>query len=188
MAQPVYRLRTIRSKKRVDALKFIFNAIDKELDNVIMPRLETFLNRFTRNGSPKMQIDKSRVGPVITRFIRPVGDDTDKWKWVSQGTGDHGDLGGQGYPIPVRQAPFLRFQARYDPMTLPGGKFGGAGVKYGHWRKEKIVMHFGIRPRRFEHEAVLWLDQWGWRRRIENAIRRGLRAAAKQQKAQTTEV
>ena len=174
----------------MDALDHIFNEIEKEFDQRIMPRAKKFLDAqvSTWVHKPIWKIDKSRIGGTLSRYIYPSGDNAQQFVWVSRGTADHGDRSGSGYKIVARNAPNLIYNQFYDPKTLPGGRFGGTGEEYGGIVRRKQVTHWGIKPRHIEEYVMGQLDAWNWRSKIENAIRRGLRKAAKQQQPQTAEV
>lgn len=102
------------------------------------------------------------------------------WKWIDEGTGKFGKRK-SAYPIrPKTTNPTqtLRFQTPYFPRTAPVAQSGGPGVRGTRWVSKKEVMHPGIEGRKFTVVAVKKLRP-PFETRIENAIRRGIRRAAR---------
>lgn len=97
--------------------------------------------------------------------------------WVDQGTKPH--------LIKAKTKRGLVFKTGYQPKTLPGQKSGSSLPRYvvagptgaqGEWVRVQEVHHPGTRPREFtKHMATYW--QTEWRRRMDAAVKRGVRKA-----------
>ena len=91
------------------------------------------------------------------------------FKYVDEGTK------GPYYIFPKKKGGRLRFKTGYDPKTQPPGKFkAGTGQSFGEWVSKEFVLHPGIKARNF----IKTIDENikpTFRRRIENALRRGMR-------------
>lgn len=90
----------------------------------------------------------------------------DLWKSLDQ-TGTRGS-----YQIPKNPQPGKRlaFRLGYQPHTRPIGRYGGPGVATGKLVRPEVVMHPGIKPRKFSQGINKRL-----RKRYEKAIERGVR-------------
>lgn len=102
------------------------------------------------------------------------------FNWIDRGTGKFGK---RGAPYEIKPKPgnlkgVLRFRRNYTPKTAPVAQFGGPGIKGGPWVSKKRVLHPGIEARRFT-EVLLARMTPPLKRRIDNAIRRAVRRAAR---------
>lgn len=156
--------------------------IKKELEGPIASLLTTSLSKYTTNWKvpPKLQVVSVSTAKGITLGVVPIGPGALNWRRVSFGVA--------GHLIQVRKRstfrrfkkyrPGLRLQ-RYRPATTPGGRWGGAGVKFGPVAYRRAVWWPGIFPRNFEErtyrETVARV-----RRMLENAARRGVRRAQRE--------
>lgn len=111
------------------------------------------------------------VKPTYVRVtVFPRGPYAQRYKYV--------DLGTKGpYVIRAKHKPYLHFQGGYDAKTAPGAKYNvGLGGNTGNWAKKKQVVHPGIQARgfseKFNKEVLI-----GFRRDINNALRRAIRRA-----------
>lgn len=99
-------------------------------------------------------------------YVYPVGPNANLWIWTSGGTEPHTITPKGPYP--------LVFRTEYQPKTRPGYKYRGPGESVGPWVATYAVKHPGTKPREFEkHINRFYLPKF--RRRVENALRRGAR-------------
>ena len=125
--------------------------------------------------------DTSTEGLVT--HVYPHGPGLKYWEWVSLGVLGH-------YIIVKKKTTFRGYKKykpalklnRYIPRTRPGGRlnpFGGVRLAPTVYRQPGIVWWTGIEPREFEkHMAPELLPEY--RRLMENAARRGVRAAQRE--------
>lgn len=126
-------------------------------------------------GKPKFAfrslIDKR--GLIVNVVV--MGRFAQRWHWIDKGTGLHGPRK-QAYEIrPKRRGGVLRFQTGYQPKTLPIGRANLVrGRPTGPWRSAKVVIHPGIRARKF---TETFRDELRpeFRRLAENSLRRAAR-------------
>lgn len=112
-----------------------------------------------------------RISPnQIYLSIVPFGKNAKIFIWVDQGTREHIIRPrGAGYP--------LRFQTGYNAKTAPIAQYGvGDGSYSGDWRASYEVVHPGTEAREFTREFLLFINSQ-MQRRVENALRRGIRRA-----------
>lgn len=107
--------------------------------------------------------------------------------WVDRGTGIHGPKK-RPYIIKPKNKPYLKFRTNYLAKTAPVAKGAtsakvnvGPGVSIGPWVQTLKVVHPGIEARRITEAARNSLKP-SFRRRVENAIRRGLYRASRQRR------
>ena len=87
--------------------------------------------------------------PYGTRMqldVKPVGRNTLKWMWVSEGTPPR--------VITARTPKGMRFRPGYSPKTTPGGQYGGTGMRSGPWKRAMAVGPHSIEPRKFSVRIV----------------------------------
>lgn len=161
-----------KRRKRRDWTR-IWRAVRRHINTVERKKLITKFNRVVANWKhkPKFIASFNKKRPDFVFFVRPVGKEAKKWRWVSRGTKGP-------YTIRAKNAPTLVFRTNYKPKTKPGGIFGGPGVATGPFRTPVKVEHPGIEPRLFEEE-ISKKFQPEFRRRIENLIRREIRKGQK---------
>jgi len=131
---------------------------------------------------PKFKIETEIGVDLIRLTIVPDTNDLAGkiFQWVDKGTGKYGKRG-SAYEIKPKRSNvkgLLTFRRNYYPKTAPVAQFGGPGVKGGPWVSKKVVLHPGIEARRFT-EVLLARMTPPLKRRIDNAIRRAQRRAAR---------
>jgi len=122
-----------------------------------------------------VQVSQRRINVTVRPAANRAGQ---IFLWVEKGTGKYGPKK-RAYQIPKVPSPekTLRFQTKYSALTKPVGIFGaGTGKKSGPWRSAKVVMHPGIKGRKFT-EAYFKQTGPQFRRDIENAFKRAARRA-----------
>lgn len=77
-----------------------------------------------------------------------AGTDDKIFNWVDAGTGLYGPAHSK-YPIRPKKAKALRFLAGFRPKTMPNHLASGAGGSWPPILLRGLVMHPGIKPRRF---------------------------------------
>lgn len=176
---PRLAFRQIRSRGVRPDWEAIRREVERELDSAVKPELIKRLSEVTADWKHQVTFNaRKRVTPSeIKVYVFPVSN-KDIWTFVSKGTTG-------GYQIP-RNPPaksrdgLLHYQSVYDARTAPGGKYGlGSGQKSGAWVSAKVVTHPGVKAREFE-EAIAKEYQGEFTRLMENAMRRGIRAAQKE--------
>lgn len=128
---------------------------------------------------------KPKFRPVLT--VRPSvikseigisGAGALQWIWIDRGTGRRGPKKRAYVILPKDPAGRLKFQTGYAARTAPVAKFNrGPGRSFGPWVSPKVVVHPGIRPRKFTETLFEKRLSPPFKKRIENAIRRGVRRA-----------
>lgn len=117
---------------------------------------------------------KTKVTPLPKKAgfkVEVVGEHADIFRWVSRGTGKYGKRG-KPYPIPKpsnKTAKTLRFQSNYTAKTRPGFIEARGGGASGAWRSAKLVMHPGIKPRKFEEQIAEKADE-RWANAIQTEL------------------
>lgn len=100
-----------------------------------------------------------------------------RFTWVDQGTGLYGRRK-RRYPIRPKRKKALSFRVPHRPKTLAPGQAMPSGQ--AKTVVTQLVMHPGIRPRKFTARTVKKysnrMNRKGFYRRTENAARRGFRA------------
>ena len=100
-----------------------------------------------------------------------------RFTWSDKGTGLYGPKKAR-YPIRPKRAKALRFRVPHRPKTLAPGQAMPSGQ--AKTVVTQLVMHPGIRPRKFTARTVKKysnrMNRKGFYRRTENAARRGFRA------------
>lgn len=126
---------------------------------------------------PEFAIE-TKISPVLIRVdVSAVGKNADIFGYVDKGTGKAGGFRGDRYPITPKGDYPLRFQGNYNPYTQPVAQYDvGDGSRSGDWVSTYLVMHPGIKPRKFTEQAEANILKT-FRRDVENAIRRGIRKA-----------
>ena len=129
----------------------------------------------TWEGSrPTFEALTERSGADVTVLTGPTGSSrgVQKWNWLDQGTK-------RGYPIVPRRARFLRFRGGpYTAKTMVNWFGSRRGGPSGDFVFRKRVWHPGIAPRRWS-TGLQEKRQRPFGRRIDKAVKRGLRAAGK---------
>ncbi len=117
---------------------------------------------------PRFEIDYDIGQYQIVFRITPTGRYAAIWKYVNEGTEPH-----QIYPR--LRGGKLTFRTAYTAKTAPVAKVNsGGGRASGEWRSTEVVNHPGSEARLFTEEFEKRLRP-DFRRRMENAIRRGAR-------------
>ena len=115
----------------------------------------------------------------IEAGVVPTGPGAQKWNWIDRGV--KGRRQRVARPARAGYKPAIRFH-RYYPFTTPGWKFGGAGVASGRAVFVSGVRGYwwpGIAPRNFTG-YILEKSRPEFRRLMENALRRAVRAAQRE--------
>lgn len=173
-------LRPIRGRAGHPAFDAIAEEVLEEMRENVGPELLAYFTKITRNWrhKPKFSAFYEVTRNASTVSVEPYGPNAPIWQYVSRGTRPHLiPKGGarvqraKGYP--------LRFQwggpGSYRPRTSAGGHYNGPGrVVGGRTVRFWQVHHPGNRPRDFERHIARWYRP-KFRRRIENAMRRGAR-------------
>ena len=166
---PRVALRFTRSRRALVNAPVVKKVLEAEMEDAVKPHYEKeFKKRVTGwKGKPVFASRKVITADYIALDVFPQGPNADKWIWTSRGTKRH--------PITARRAPLLIFRLGYNAKTQPIDQYGvGSGKATGEWRSKKTVMHPGTRARKFEESISKKNEAW-FKRRIENAFRRGIR-------------
>lgn len=113
--------------------------------------------------------------------IFPMGPGAQKWYWLDGGV--NGRWQQVSRPLHKGYKPAIKFR-RYVPYSRPGPRFGGAGAYTGRPVFVSAYKRYwwpGIQPRNF----APWIQEQTtpeFRRLMENAVRRAVRAAKKEGK------
>lgn len=122
-------------------------------------------------GKPRFQIKVTNRNNRLSLFVEPTGEFAQRWRWVDEGT--------EG-PYKIRAKPSnpsgkLKFRAGYSPRTRPVAQANvGTGRATGDWVQTQEVTHPGIEAREFTRAYANRIKP-EFARRINNAIRRGIR-------------
>lgn len=122
-------------------------------------------------GKPRFQVRLTNRNNTLSVFVEPTGEFAQRWRWVDEGT--------EGpYKIRAKNpSGKLKFRAGYNPRTQPVAQAGvGDGRATGSWVQVQEVTHPGIEAREFTRDAENRFKP-DFARRINNAIRRGIRRA-----------
>ena len=103
--------------------------------------------RTTRTWDHKPQF-LTEVNTSRNQYEVMVGTDDEIFGFVDRGT----RVGKSRYPITPKRAKALRFWSESRPKTTPGHIGSGAGGKGGELQFRQLVMHPGIKPRRFTEQ------------------------------------
>lgn len=175
--------------RRAGSFRQQLYALDKQLQKELMSaataygeEVQVALTRGLSNWKGKAKVnfylDVKQDARRIYVNVIPAGRGTQIFLWVSGGTGQYGPKK-RAYQIPKVPRPevTLRFQTGYSAKTRPPAVMrAGTGKKSGPWRSAKVVMHPGIRPRKFI-STLLDATLPQFRRDVENAYRRAARRA-----------
>lgn len=177
---PQLAFRQIRTRGTRPDWAAIRRASEKAIDKEVKPAL---LKKFDEIAGSKsdwkhkvaFKARKRITQTEIKVYVFPTGSNAIIWGFVSKGTKG-------GYQIPKNPPAssrdgLLHYQAVYDARTAPGGRYGlGSGQKSGPWVSRRTVIHPGVKPREFE-KFIAEEYQKEFSRVMENAMRRGIRAA-----------
>jgi hypothetical protein len=174
---PLVAYRAIRSRNLLPDFDQIIEAVEAELDDVIKPALISLLEQRVANWKTQVDFEGRKVinQDSISVYVYPTTG-KDIFGFVSKGTKDHDIPSQPKGPRQFLQFPYQGPGQSHIPKTTPGGGYGGPGVKIGPVTRFKQVHHPGIRPRNIEKHVK---DEYQpeFRRLVENAFRRGIRAA-----------
>lgn len=173
-------LRPIRGRAGHPNFMRIASEVLAEMQNNVGPEVLAYFERITARWQHKPRFSAyyavTRQGTSVS--IEPEGENAQIWQYVSRGTRPH--LIPKGGAAAQRAKGYrLRFQwggpGSYKPKTSPGGHYGGPGTVTGgkttyRWQ----VNHPGNKARDFEKHIARWYGP-KFKRRIENAMRRGAR-------------
>ena len=169
--------RAIRGRKRFLDTARVMAELARTLKQVVEPELTKRFEHVVANWKTAVAFKaKSKVSADgISVEVVPTGPGAKIWGYVSRGTPRH--------DIPAKPGKRLFFiwggPGSYKPKTKPGGKFGGPGtVTGGKVTRPLVVDHPGTEAREFEETISDDMTPW-FRRIMENAWRRGIRAAAR---------
>lgn len=173
--------RTIRSNLRQTLIRQDA-AIRKELREEMGVTAQDMADWLTiAAGSTKLNVRFApRVDVRPDRLVATVdiaGTGKPIFIYLDKGTGKYGPKK-KAYEIkPKPPNKFLSFQKGYSPKTGPGARINvGTGKRSGERVFVKKVKHPGIKPRDFTKTVSKELKP-SFDRRIDNAIRRGIRKA-----------
>lgn len=117
---------------------------------------------------PRFEIEYDIGQYRIVFRVKATGRHAAIWQYVNEGTEPH-----QIYPR--LRGGKLTFRTAYTAKTAPVAKVNpGGGRASGEWRSSEVVNHPGSEARLFTQEFEKRLRP-EFRRRMENAIRRGAR-------------
>lgn len=157
-------------------VRVLKNAMDNEIGRLML----NYCYRVVENWDELPQFRKHLTVTelMVSAGISVHGPGGDKWMWVSRGVPGRfikpSRAAGFGYK------PALMFPGpKYWPHTSPGWRFGGAGRFQGKPRFSKGHWWPGIKPRHFE-AYVREQSRSEFRRLMENAARRAVRAAQRE--------
>jgi len=138
----------------------------------------------TWKNKPKFEM-KVSLRRAVGEGSVTVWTDNEIYGYVNHGTGIWSGRG--KYPIRPkvrrrgprgrfrRGAGSLAFPSKFGPKTRPGHINAGSGSSGGPMVLTKLVMHPGIRPRKFDQAIANRINKTGrFQRRIDRAIVRGL--------------
>ena len=173
---PQIAFRQIRSRGARPDWNAIRQELEKTIDNEVKPALIKKFNDVVADWQHKVSFKarKQITRAEIKVYVYPVAN-KDIWVFVSRGTRG-------GYQIPKNPPAssrdgLLHYQAVYDARTQPRGRYGlGSGQKTGPWVSARTVIHPGVKAREFE-EVIAEEYKKEFSRVMENAMRRGIRAA-----------
>lgn len=83
-------------------------------------------------------------------IVKPDGSRAKIWKYIDLGTGLYGARG-RSYIIQAKNpGGFLKFRTGYSARTAPIAQYGvGTGTANGAWVQKRMVIHPGIKSRKF---------------------------------------
>jgi len=177
MPQIVFRL--VRTRGLRPDWPTIRRHAEKALDKEVKPALVKKLSAVAKGWKHAVTFDSSRkrTPTESSVYVYPAANKR-IWGFVTLGTKG-------GYLIPTSPPArgrdgLLHYQVDYSARTAPGGQYGlGTGQKSGKWVTPGQVTHPGIeKPREFEKRIAKDYTP-EFRRVMENAMRRGIRAAQK---------
>lgn len=173
MAVPAIVIRVVRSPKRQRMLARMGDAYEeilKTLRNDIGKKAQAIAEDVVSNwkNKPKFVTSPFVEPDSISIFVEPIGPNAKYWEWTSRGTRPH--------IIQAKNKPFLIFRKEYEPKTTvgPPPTWGNSGKSSGDYVRKVTVQHPGTEPRHFEEYIGNELKN-DFRRKIENAFRRGVR-------------
>jgi hypothetical protein len=174
MPQIAFRqIRTRGARPDWDAIRA---EVEKTIDSEVKPSLIKKFKDVVSDWQHRVTF-KARKRITRTEMKVYVFPESNKeiWAFVSRGTTG-------GYQIPKNPPAksrdgLLHYQAVYDARTKPRGQYNlGSGQKSGPWVSRRTVIHPGVKAREFE-EVIAEQYQKEFSRIMENAMRRGIRAA-----------
>lgn len=148
------------------------NALN-EFSTLAKAKHEEAVSRWTER--PGFKVELTITQERMTMTIIPTGPFAERWTWIDQGTGLYGPKKRPYVIMPKKPGGHLVFQTGYSPKTEPiANSNAGTGTASGPWVSKEMVIHPGIRPRKFteKFEEDLKPD---FRRLMENAFRRAVR-------------
>lgn len=138
-------------KPRPISAQNIRRAIDAGLKAALVQARSSFkLTYWNWEQQPEWEV----IGPRTKSGDREIIYKTSStpYVWV-----DHGTEG--PYPIVARNAPTLKFQTGFIPMTQPGRMTSQVGARFGPWASPLAVEHPGIEPRRFSEQVAKEMEE-----------------------------
>lgn len=151
-------------------------ALNKEIRPALIKKFRAVVGDWEHK--PGFRSKKKVTAQAVTVDVDVVGSNAKIWSFVSRGTKG-------GYLIPTNPPAksrdgLLHYQVDYSARTAPGGRYGlGTGEKSGAWVTPRQVTHPGVKAREFEEKISKdFIPEF--RRIMENAMRRGARAAQRE--------
>lgn len=170
---PRVAIRFTRSRRALVNAPVVKKELAATMEESVKPHyIKEFEKRVSNwRGKPGFAARKVITTDYIALDVYPTGLYANRWIWTSRGTKRH--------EIAVRYAPLLVFRLGYNAKTQPIDQYNvGNGKATGAQRTALRVMHPGTKARRFE-ESINKKEQNWYKKTIENAFRRGIRAMQK---------
>lgn len=107
---------------------------------------------------PSFTVEPSYPTANITEvLVKPSGSREKIWKYIDLGTGLYGPRGRSYVITPKTPGGYLKFRTGYSARTAPIAQYGvGTGTANGAWVQKRMVIHPGIKSRKF---FETWLQE-----------------------------
>lgn len=132
-------------------------------DAMLLDTGQEFADKVKAAGSdwkikPDASVEISYPGANITEvLVKPSGSRAKIWKYIDLGTGLYGARGRSYVITPKTPGGYLKFRTGYSARTAPIAQYGvGTGTANGPWVQKRMVIHPGIKSRKF---FQTWLEE-----------------------------
>jgi hypothetical protein len=143
-----------------------------EFGQLLLAKHEEAVRPWTEQ--PRFVMTTTFTPKLLVVHVEPTGPFAERWLWIDKGTGTYGPKRAP-YIIQAKPGKRLIFQTGYSAKTEPiANANAGDGSRSGPWVSTQLVIHPGIRPRKFSEKFIEDLKP-DFRRIMENAFRRALR-------------